>query len=323
MKNPSKAWLIIGLILILLGGLLFVGELALHRWDLNAFGTVKLETGSLEIAESFRNISISSDTEEIRFLPGSDGVCRVDYAVMEKRKVSASVEGDTLTIELSDQGTWRDAVSFSFGPVEKPRITVYLPERDYAALSIDEDTGDVFLPGDFAFESIRFTLDTGDVDCRASSSGPISIETSTGDVRLEALSAGALALSTDTGRIELRSVACAGDLNVSVTTGKVILSEVSCESFTSTGDTGELRLERVLVSGLLSAERSTGDVRLEDCDAGELLISTDTGDVHGTLLTEKVFLVRSSTGEIHVPETVSGGKCKITTSTGDIHIEIG
>ena len=64
MKNPSKAWLIIGLILILLGGLLFVGELALHRWDLNAFGTVKLETGSLEIAESFRNISITSDTED-------------------------------------------------------------------------------------------------------------------------------------------------------------------------------------------------------------------------------------------------------------------
>ena len=228
------------------------------------------------------------------------------------------MEGDTLTIELSDQGTWRDAVSFSFGPVEKPRITVYLPERDYAALSIDEDTGDVFLPGDFAFESIRFTLDTGDVDCRASSSGPISIETSTGDVRLEALSAGALALSTDTGRIELRSVSCAEDLGVTVQTGKTVLN-----GFTSTGDTGELRLERVLVSGLLSVERSTGDVRLEDCDAVELLISTDTGDVHGTLLTEKIFLVRSSTGEIHVPETVSGGKCKITTSTGDIHIEIG
>ena len=323
MRKTSKAWLIVGLILILLGGLLFVGELALHRWDLGAFGTVKLETGSVEIADSFRNISITSDTEEIRFLPSEDGACRVDYAVMEKRNVSASVQGDTLSIEVGDQRTWRDGISFSFGPVEKPRIAVYLPERDYAALSVDEDTGDVFLSEDLAFENILITLDTGDVDCRASSSGLISIETSTGDVRLEALSAGALALSTDTGRIELRSVACAGDLNVSVTTGKVILSEVSCENFSSTGDTGELRLEQVLVSGLLSAERSTGDVRLEDCDAGELLISTDTGDVHGTLLTEKVFLVRSSTGEIHVPETVSGGKCKITTSTGDIHIDIG
>ncbi len=323
MRKTSKAWLIVGLILILLGGLLFVGELALHRWDLNAFGSVKLETGSLEIAESFRNISVTADTEEIRFLPSEDGVCRVDYTVMETRKVSASVQGDRLTVQVTDQGSWRDKLSFSFGPVEKPQITVYLPGRSYAALSIDEDTGDVILPADFAFESIRLTLDTGDVDCRASSAGLFSIETSTGDVRLEELSAGELSLTTDTGRIELRSVACAGELRIGVDTGKAILSEVSCESFTSKGDTGDLRLEQVLVSGLLSVERSTGDVRLEDCDAGELLITTDTGDVHGTLLTEKVFLVRSSTGEIHVPETVSGGTCKITTTTGDVHIDIG
>ena len=323
MKSTSKAWLIVGLILILLGGLLFVGELALHRWDLGAFGAVKLETGSLEIAESFRNIRVASDTEELRFLPGEDGVCRVDYAVTEDRTVSASVQGDTLILEAKDRGTRRDWLSFSFGPVEEPRITVYLPGRDYAALSVDEDTGDVFLPEDLAFESIRISLDTGDVDCRASSSGLLSIETDTGDARLEGLSAGTLALTTDTGRIELRSVACVGDLSVSVTTGKASLSDVRCESFTSKGDTGDLRLEQVLVSGLLSAERSTGDVRLEDCDAGELLISTDTGDVHGTLLTEKIFIVRSSTGEIRVPETVSGGKCKITSTTGDIHIDIG
>ncbi len=323
MRKTSKAWLIVGLLLILAGGLLFVGELALHHWDLGAFGTAKLDTGTAEISESFRNISITSDTEEIRFLPSEDGVCRVDYAVMETRKLSASVQGDTLSIEGIDQRKWSDNISFSFGVTEEPRITVYLPGRDYAALSIEEDTGDILLPGDFSFESIRVKTDTGDVDCRASSSGLLSIDTDTGDTRLESLSAGALSLSTDTGRIELRSVACTGDLGVTVTTGKTILTDVTCGSFTSKGDTGDLRLEQVLVEGLLSAERSTGDVRLEGCDAGELLISTDTGDVHGSLLTEKVFLVRSSTGEIHVPDTVSGGTCKITTSTGDIHIEVG
>ena len=57
--------------------------------------------------------------------------------------------------------------------------------------------------------------------------------------------------------------------------------------------------------------------------AMELLITTDTGDVTGTLLTEKVFLVRSDTGRIKVPETVSGGTCKIETETGDITVSIG
>ena len=323
MRKTSKAWLIVGLLLILVGGLLFVGELALHRWDLGAFGTTKLETGTAEIAESFRSISITSDTEDIRLLPGSDGACRVDYAIPEHRKLSASVQGGTLSIEVTDQRKWSDNIPFSFGVNEKARITVYLPERDYEVLSIEEDTGDIVLPGDFSFESIRISTDTGDVDCRASSSGLLSIDTDTGDTRLEGLSAGTLSLSTDTGRIELRSVSCAEDLGVTVQTGKTVLNDVTCGSFTSRGDTGDLRLEQVLVDGLLSAERSTGDVRLEDCDAEELLISTDTGDVSGTLLTEKVFLVRSSTGKIRVPETVSGGKCKITTVTGDISIEIG
>ena len=323
MKQTSKAWLIVGLILILLGGLLFVGELAVHHWDLSTLGAVKLETGTVEISESFQNIRITSDTEELRFLPGSDGVCRVDYAVLEHRKLSASVQGDTLSIEVTDPGKWSDNISFSFGNTEKPRITVYLPGRDYAALTVDEDTGDLFLPGDFSFESIRVTTDTGDVDCCASASGLLSIKTDTGDATLESISAGELALSTDTGRIELRSVSCDGDLSVTVVTGKTILTDVTCGSFTSKGDTGDLRLEQVLVEGLLSVERSTGDVRLEDCDAGELLISTSTGDVSGTLLTEKVFLVGSSTGKIRVPETVSGGRCKITTSTGDISIQIG
>lgn len=323
MKKTSKAWLIGGLILILLGGLLFVGELAVHHWDFGAFSTAKLETGTLAISESFRNIRIHADTEEIRVLPGEDGVCQVDYAVLEKRKVSTSVKGDTLSIEVLDPESWQDKISFSFGPTEKSRITVYLPAGDYAALDIEADTGDIILPGDFSFESIRISADTGDVDCRASASGLLSIWTDTGDTRLGSVSTGELALSTHTGRIELRSVSCAGELSVTVHTGKAILNDVTCGSFTSKGDTGDLRLEQVLVEGLLTVERSTGDVRLEDCDAVELLISTDTGDVSGTLLTEKVFLVRSSTGTIRVPETVSGGKCKITTSTGDISIEIG
>jgi hypothetical protein len=40
------------------------------------------------------------------------------------------------------------------------------------------------------------------------------------------------------------------------------------------------------------------------------------------LLSEKVFITKSDTGRIDVPETVTGGKCKITTDTGSIRIYI-
>ena len=69
-------------------------------------------------------------------------------------------------------------------------------------------------------------------------------------------------------------------------------------------------------------ERSTGDIELNGCDAGEIFIETDTGNVEGTLLSEKVFVVTTDTGDKRVPNTTSGGRCEITTDTGDIYITI-
>ena len=38
---------------------------------------------------------------------------------------------------------------------------------------------------------------------------------------------------------------------------------------------------------------------------------------------EKIFIAKASIGDVSVPETTAGGKCKITTDTGDIRISIG
>ena len=111
-------------------------------------------------------------------------------------------------------------------------------------------------------------------------------------------------------------------MRVLVSTGKAQLRNVRCQSFLSTGDTGDLLLDQVIVSEKLSAERSTGDVKLDHCDAGEINIVTDTGDVSGSLLTEKIFIVRTDTGDIDVPRSASGGICEIKTDTGDIMINI-
>ena len=86
--------------------------------------------------------------------------------------------------------------------------------------------------------------------------------------------------------------------------------------------TGDMTLKNTVVSDSFSIVRSTGDVILDHCDAGEITVQTSTGDVSGTILTEKIFIPRSSAGSIHVPDTAAGGKCQITTSTGDIRIRL-
>ena len=320
MNRAVKFLLIVALGLILIVGALFVGVMAKHNWDLASLSKDDYETRSYPVTEDFRSIDIRSDTENISFVPSDDGTCRVEITEKKEEPHTVTVKDGTLRIEKpKDEGWSISFFSFSFSA---PKITVYLPKTEYAALFIEESTGKIDIPADFRFERIDVTAETGDVDCRASASASIGIRTSTGDISLSDLSAGTIGITVSTGRVELRGIACEGELNVQVSTGRAELTDVSCGSLVSYGSTGSLRMKNLIASGSLTVERSTGDVRMEACDAAELEIGTDTGDVTGSLRSDKVFLVSSDTGRIRVPESVTGGKCKITTDTGDITVSI-
>ena len=105
-------------------------------------------------------------------------------------------------------------------------------------------------------------------------------------------------------------------------TGEVLLRDVTSGNLTAEGETGNMTLERVTISGNCSIDQDTGDVIFRDSDAGEISVETDSGDVTGTLLSEKVFLTETDTGDVQVPHSVRGGTCRISTDTGDIRIEV-
>ena len=167
--------------------------------------------------------------------------------------------------------------------MEEPTLTLYLPKDQYAALKLMVDTGDIRVPKIFTFDRVQIGSDTGDVDFQAGVTGQAQFKTDTGTVKAVG---------------------------------------VSCGNFTAESDTGEILLENVIASGTLDVTSQTGDVRLKGCDGAEIYITTDTGDVKGTILTEKVFLTETDTGEVNVPKSLTGGRCEITTQTGDIDIMI-
>ena len=321
MTRSTKTWLIIAVVLVLLGAFAVFGVLAANDWQLPSSAVAKYETRSFDITEAFTDISVESDTENIRLVPAPDGKCRVEFYNESKKEVSAAVQNGTLTVRSLDPREWHDRFTlFSFGS-PGPAITVYLPNTEYGAVKISEHTGDVDIPSDFTFASVDIAVTTGDVQCNASAAGPISIKTDTGSIRMNSAKAQALTLSVTTGHIMVSSGEFT-DIGVSVSTGRATISDTSCESLTSTGSTGDLNLTGVIASGKLFVKRSTGHVRFDMCDAAELEVETDTGDITGSLLTEKVFIAKTDTGRIEVPETTAGGKCKLTTDTGDIKIEI-
>ena len=276
------------------------------------------ETNTYELNEEFSNISISTETANIVFVPSEDGKCKVVCYEEENMKHSVSAANGVLTVSESEGGNWYESISL----LSFPKITVYLPKANYSSLVINESTGDIEIPGNFRFESIDISVSTGNVKCYASAENAMKITATTGNIDVENISAASLMLSVTTGNVSASLVNTHGDITVGVSTGKTKLSDVSCKNLISNGSTGDISLENVIASGKFSIKRSTGDVKFENSDAAEIFIETDTGDVKGSLLSEKIFTVDTDTGDKEFPNTHSGGRCQISTDTGDIKITI-
>lgn len=162
-------------------------------------------------------------------------------------------------------------------------LTVYLPAGAYGDLQIRGSTGDVRVSEQIKFQNADVKLSTGDANWEA-------------DV--------------------------AQDLSISCSTGHVRTDHVKCGNLNVLTDTGTVKLCNTVVSGLLDVQVDTGDVMLDRVDGAEICILTDTGDVTGTILSDKIFITDTDTGDVTVPASVEGGRCTVKTDTGDIRLEI-
>lgn len=319
MLKSQKIWLLIAALFVVGGLILFAVTMTANRWDFKSLAADDYETNTYTIADPFVSISMETDTSDIVFIPSADGGCKVVCYEPKNARHQVALSGSTLTITKVDRQNWYDHIGIH---TESPKIQIFLPAGDYKDLFITESTGVIRIPADFRFASVDITTSTGYVETFASTAGQVKIATSTGSIRLEDTSAGSIDLSVSTGRVTVRNVTCEGDLSLRVSTGKGVLENVSCANFTTTGNTGELEMTNVIAAGAFSIVRSTGDVEFERCDAAQITIETDTGDVEGSFLSPKIFFTETSTGDVHVPKSTSGGTCTVTTSTGDIELDI-
>ena len=122
--------------------------------------------------------------------------------------------------------------------------------------------------------------------------------------------------------MNISDVNISGDIHTKLTTGACYVKNARCVGLSSEGDTGSVTLEGVIASGKISLQRSTGDINFASSDGAEIFAKTTTGSVKGSILSDKVFLYQTSTGDVDIPKTTSGGKCELITSTGDIKITI-
>lgn len=319
MKKITKICFIIGISLILIGCVLFVCIMTSLNWDFKKLSKGVYETNIHEISEEFNDISVTTDTADIKFVLSSDEKSKVECYEEEKAKHLVSVRNGKLVIEIDNQKDWYDYIRFGY---DIQKIIIYLSKNIYNTLIIDEKTGNIEIPKDIIFDNANISLSTGNVDFNTSVTNQLKIKATTGDININSISAGTIDLLVSTGKITVSEVTCKNDIITNVSTGKVSLTNVVCENATSNGKNGDIVLENVIASNKFSIERSSGNVKINKSDASSIYIKTGTGDVEGSLLSNKVFLVETKTGSIDVPKTIDGGKCEIYTNTGNIKIRI-
>ena len=316
----KKGFIITASILVVVGLIIFSAAFIASGFDFSKLGSAKYETNTYSPGESFDKIEIESTEADIGFIPATDGENRVVCEEREKVRHEVKVENGTLKITTVDTRTWLDRLMpFSF---KNQSLKIYLTGEHYSALKISAGTGDLSISPSFSFDDADIKTSTGDVAFYAWTDGLLKIHTSTGDIKIGDIRAKNVDLSVSTGKIEGVKILCDENFIVNVSTGKTVLEWVVCKNLSSDGSTGDITLKNSIISDEQLIERGTGDVLLEGCDAGQISVTTSTGDVSGTLYSDKIFIVKTSTGKVSVPDTVSGGTCRITTSTGDINISL-
>ena len=321
MKSSTRAALIVAVVLIVAGAVIVGGSLLTGNSFLDLFSSRagKMETNTYPVSDPFTSVSVTDTVSDIRFEQSKAGECRVECVEDSKLKHVVTVENGVLTVLQKDERRWSDHIGMFTEPTS---VTIYMPGGEYDSLNVKTDTGDVDVPADFSFGTLRIESDTADIACLAGASESAEFATDTGDIRIGHTLLENLKMKTDTGRITIESVSLSGGIQISSRTGSVGLTDITCSGADITTTTGRVTLTRCLISGKLDIETDTGDVLLDAADADEIEIDTDTGDVTGTLLSEKIFFVESNTGKIEVPRSMTGGPCEIETSTGDVKISV-
>lgn len=315
-----KSWMIVGASLMVVGLLLVLGVLFASGFQFSIFNTGKLTENIYTVEGPVNQVQLQGVTENVVFAPSDNDVCKVVCNERERMMHTVSLKDGKLEIQVDDQRKWYDYIGIFFG---EPSVTVYLPAGEYERLSVSLDTGDVEVGTAHRFGDVTITTSTGDVRLYSGVQGDMNIQTSTGDIKVKGSTPRSMTLQVSTGTVQVEDVQCENGLSIQSSTGDVSLRDVTCGDLTMKSDTGDGKLVDVIASGEMNIRRSTGDVKLTRCDAAQIDIKTSTGDVTGSLRSGKIFVAHSSTGDVSVPESLEGGKCKITTSTGDIEITVG
>lgn len=300
MSKGKKNAVIIATLLIVVGIIVTVVAMALIRFDFTKLNTMKFETKTYEVQDSFANIDIHGVECDIRLVPATDNRCKIVCSDSKKIVHNVSVDDNTLKVSRNDTRRWYERIGVLWD--NDLTVTVYLPKAEYENLYIKTVSSDIEVPSGFAFKKAELFDTSGDV-LFIGTADELTVKSVSGDIKV--------GKSTN------------GIVGVESTSGDISVSNMTADALTAATTSGEIELSSVFANGRAALKAVSGDVELDNCDAESFEIKTVSGSVTGSLMSDKNFVTHTTSGDVRIPQSdSSAGVCEITTSSGDIDLKV-
>lgn len=302
MKSRKKIWSIIAVCCIVVGGIVSITAATVAGFDFSEFNSTQYEEKVYTVADSFENIELAADLENVCLLPSPNKDCQVVCSENDNLNYTVKVEDNTLKIERHEHSQWYEHIG-AFWFSSSPGIAIYLPEQEYETLSITTSSGDVTVPKEFAFSTVSAKTASGNLGIAASVSQYLKLQASSGDIAAQKFVGHSVEIQTASGGIAVE--------------------DCTAESIQLVSTSGDITLTNTVAKKKMNLQASSGNIALSKCDAPDIALQTTSGDVGGSLLSGKDFSVQTSSGDAILPEDSSKTEtCSIITVSGNIIITI-
>ncbi len=317
MKKSTKIFLIVSAALIVLGvalmgiGYSFGGNLNRSRLK-PVHHSIRGEFTSIDIALSSADVIISPSGDDKAY-----AVCMEDG----KTYYNLKVENGILKLSETDRRNWFDNMGVFYG---KRTVNLYLPKAEYDDIKVLSASGDIACEkGDFTFKNAKLNSSSGEIKFGVKVLGDIKAATSSGDIEIKGSTPKSVGISTDSGEITLSGVVAGETVKADAKSGKIKLKDCKADNVNIKSNSGEIKMTDCNFSSVVNIKSTSGDIKLSYCDAAAFKLESNSGDVGGILLSNKIFNVKTNSGNVKLPDSVKdGGECEIKTKSGDIEFFI-
>lgn len=336
--KTKKRIILISVLLFVIGLIVSFISLCMVNFEFSKFSNLTYTQTEYTDIKDFKNIEIDSDFD-ININPTDDGKIKIECNESEELYNNIEVKDNTLFITSNDTRKWYEK-AFVLFMIKPMTIDIYLPETNYNDLKIHTGSGDTFVSEKFNFENADLKSSSGDINFKASSK-EINIKCTSGDlyvadskaenINLRATSGDCEAVNviakndftaqSTSGDIELDSCD-AENLSLNATSGDIYAEDCNAEDINLSAKSGECEIVNTIAENNITIKTTSGDIELDLCDAENLNLTAKSGDIKGTLLSEKIFLTDTNSGDIRVPNSINGGRCEVSTKSGNIKFKI-